>query len=65
MFDIFVIADQLKETTLLSLKNTRANIILVNFQKSSKANAINYAFQVIPDGYDIALICDADNVLHP
>lgn len=64
-FDIFVIADQLKETTLLSLKNTRANIILVNFQKSSKANAINYAFQVIPDGYDIALICDADNVLHP
>jgi len=64
-FDVYIIADQLQPETLEKLRTTRAKVIPVNFEKSSKAKAINTAFQQITDDYDIALICDADNVLHP
>lgn len=64
-FDVYVIADQLQPETIAGLRNTRARIILVHFEQSSKAKAINMAFQTITNDYDIALICDADNVLHP
>ncbi|SFV32988.1 glycosyltransferase [Thermoflavifilum thermophilum] len=64
-FDVYVIADQLQSETLEKLRMTKSKVIPVSFEKSSKAKAINAAFQQISDDYDIALICDADNVLHP
>ncbi|MBX6360611.1 MAG: glycosyltransferase family 2 protein [Acidobacterium ailaaui] len=64
-FDVYVIADRLQPETLEKLRMTKSKVILVSFEKSSKAKAINAAFQQISDDYDIALICDADNVLHP
>ncbi|MCL6524168.1 MAG: glycosyltransferase family 2 protein [Thermoflavifilum sp.] len=64
-FDVYVIADQLKPETIAALSTVNAHIISVCLEKSSKAKAINVAFDTIPSEYDIALISDADNILHP
>src|SRR5580692_10051900 len=37
-------------------------VVEVSFDKSTKTKSLNEAFRRIPDTYDIALICDADNM---
>ncbi|WP_143306705.1 glycosyltransferase [Chitinophaga vietnamensis] len=63
-YDIVVIADSLQPATLLALQDTRARVIPVSFEKSTKAKSLNAAMDQLNDNYDIALICDADNLLH-
>ncbi|MEX2230973.1 MAG: glycosyltransferase family 2 protein [Cyclobacteriaceae bacterium] len=62
-FDVIVIADSLKASTLQKLKALPIKVVEVSFEKSTKVKALNRAMQVIGDDYDCALILDADNVM--
>jgi cellulose synthase/poly-beta-1,6-N-acetylglucosamine synthase-like glycosyltransferase len=62
LFDVIVVADQLKESTIESLKETDAIVHIVSFQKSTKAKAISSALRAYPD-YSHVVILDADNVM--
>lgn len=62
-FEVVVIADSLQPRTLEELAATGANVIAVKFDKSTKAKSLNVAFEKLGDDYDMALICDADNML--
>ncbi|NIG56312.1 glycosyltransferase family 2 protein [Chitinophaga sp. Cy-1792] len=62
-FDIVVIADSLQPATLEALAVTSAIVVPVSFEKSTKVRALNAAFQQLDNSYDMALICDADNLL--
>jgi len=63
LFDIFVIADSFKPETLSKLSELPIKLISVEFEKSSKSKSLNYAFSVIKEKYEIAIILDADNVV--
>src|SRR5687767_9220865 len=62
LFDVFVVADGLKPETLRTLKGLGVGTLEVSFAKSTKGKALQRALDVLPDqGYDIALVLDADN----
>lgn len=61
-FDIIVIADQLKSTTLEELAKTDAITHIVSFEKSTKAKAISSALDTYRN-YSHVVILDADNVM--
>ncbi|HVW59445.1 MAG TPA: glycosyltransferase family 2 protein [Puia sp.] len=63
LFDVFIIADSFKPETLVTLRSLQVNVIEVSFEKSTKTKSLNEAFRRIGEPYDIALICDADNIL--
>jgi cellulose synthase/poly-beta-1,6-N-acetylglucosamine synthase-like glycosyltransferase len=63
-FDVFIIADQLKNDTLEALAALPVRVIQVSFAQSTKAKSIKYTLQQIPDqDYDILMILDADNIM--
>lgn len=61
-FDIIVISDQLKSTTLRELSKTDAITHIVSFEKSTKAKAISSALDNYPN-YSHVVILDADNIM--
>ena len=62
-YDIYIIADSFQPATIQQLQNLRVNVIEVSFENSTKTKSLNEAFSQISKPYDIALICDADNIL--
>ena len=62
-YDIYVIADSFEPTTIQQLQALPVNIIKVSFRNSTKTKSLNEAFKNITKPYNIALICDADNIL--
>ncbi len=64
-YDVVIIADSFKEETLEKLRSLPLKLVVVSFEKSTKAKALNRAMEVIGDDYDIALVLDADNVMEP
>ncbi|MEO5601027.1 MAG: glycosyltransferase family 2 protein [Cyclobacteriaceae bacterium] len=62
-FDVVVIADSLKASTLQKLRALPIKVVEVSFEKSTKVKALNQAMQVIGDDYDCALVLDADNIM--
>ncbi|MBS1659478.1 MAG: glycosyltransferase [Bacteroidetes bacterium] len=62
-FRVFIIADSFKPETLAALRELPVEVLEVSFDKSTKTKALNEAFRRIQAPYDIALICDADNML--
>lgn len=62
-FDVVVIADHLRPETIDTLKAMPIKVIEVKFEKSTKARALNFAMNAIGDGYDIAVVLDADNLM--
>ena len=62
-FDVVVIADSLKATTLEKLRKLPIKVVEVFFEKSTKVKALNRAMEVLGDDYDCVLILDADNVM--
>lgn len=62
-FDVVVIADSLKQTTLEKLRALSIITVEVSFEKSTKVKALNRAMDVIGDNYDCAVVLDADNVM--
>ncbi len=64
-FDIIVIADSLKSDTLSQLAKTKAIIVPVSFEKSTKSKSLNFAMSHLTKQYDIAVVLDADNIPAP
>lgn len=63
-FDVFIIADRLREDTLEKLSKLPVEVIPVYFDKSTKAKALKYALKQIPEeAYDILMLLDADNLM--
>jgi len=62
-FDVVIIADSLQPQTIQKLKALPIIVVEVSFEKSTKVKSLNRAMEVIGDGYDYALILDADNVM--
>jgi cellulose synthase/poly-beta-1,6-N-acetylglucosamine synthase-like glycosyltransferase len=65
LYDVFIIADSFSEETLRDLRQLRVEVMEVSFEKSTKAKSLNEAFKRINKSYEVALICDADNMLAP
>lgn len=63
LFDVIVVADSLRGTTLQKLRALPVKVIEVSFEKSTKVKALNRAMESLSDAYDCALILDADNVM--
>lgn len=66
MYDVIVVAQHLKESTLKQLYKLNCKVVKYNMTKSTKVKALQHAISAVdPDGdnYDIALILDADNHL--
>ena len=63
LFDVFVVADSFKKNTIAELSKTRANIIEVQFEKSTKSKSINKALEAINGNYKLVVILDADNLI--
>lgn len=64
LFDVFIIADQLKRETLKALAALPITIIPVSFETSTKAKSLKYALQQLPDNYyDMLMLLDADNIM--
>jgi cellulose synthase/poly-beta-1,6-N-acetylglucosamine synthase-like glycosyltransferase len=64
LYEVIVIADSLQKKTVNELNSSGIRVIEVSFDKSTKAKSLNAAFAQLPENtFDIALICDADNVL--
>jgi cellulose synthase/poly-beta-1,6-N-acetylglucosamine synthase-like glycosyltransferase len=63
LYDVYILADSFQKKTLDELKQLPVEVMEVKFEKSTKAKALNEGFRRIHKNYDIALICDADNVL--
>jgi len=62
-FEVIVIADTFKQETLEALKAIPVRVVEVVFEVSKKSKALNKCMEVIGDGYDIAVILDADNIM--
>jgi len=61
---VYVIADGLKPETLHTLRQQGANVIEVNFEKSTKGKALLEALTILPSNlYDIAVVLDVDNIM--
>ncbi|CAN5559314.1 glycosyltransferase family 2 protein [soil metagenome] len=65
LYDVIVIADSLQKETLTELKNLPIQVIEVSFDISTKSKALNEAFKIIKNQYDIAVVLDADNIMRP
>lgn len=64
-YDIVVISDRMSDHTNESLQPLPIKLIRVHFENSTKSKALNFAMQELGDGYDLALILDADNTIAP
>jgi len=63
-FDVVVIADSLQPQTLQRLRSLPIKVVEVDFEVSTKAKSLNFAFNQLPSNtYDIAVISDADNIM--
>ncbi len=63
MYEVVVVADSFKQSTLNSLEKLPIRLVEVSFETSTKSKALNKAMEVIGDQYHVALILDADNVM--
>lgn len=63
LYDVYILADSFQPQTVQSLRQFPLQVIEVAFDKSTKTKSLNEGFRQITKQYDIALICDADNIL--
>ncbi len=63
LYDVYVIADQLKQETIEKIKSFSVNVVEVSFHISTKAKSINEGLKAAGEGYDAVVILDADNVM--
>ena len=62
---VMVIADSLQRSTLYKLKNLPLNVLEVQFENSTKAKALNAALNYLPENFDMVVVLDSDNIIHP
>lgn len=66
LFRICVIADKFKNETINKLKDYDIDVIIVDFENSTKSKALNFALKNYTDNqFDIGIILDADNLMEP
>lgn len=68
MYEIIVIADMMKESTLQQLRALSATVLEVDYEKSTKTKALQFAtdyLQTKKEHFDMVVILDADNVVKP
>jgi cellulose synthase/poly-beta-1,6-N-acetylglucosamine synthase-like glycosyltransferase len=63
MYDIYILADSFQEGTLQQLSELPVEVLVMQFEKSTKIKSLNSALGRIQKEYDIVVISDADNVL--
>ncbi len=63
-FEVVVISDKMQPETNSRLAELPIRLIEVFFEKSTKAKSINFALKQL-DGFDIAVVLDADNIIEP
>ncbi len=63
LFDVYILADSFQETTLQELKALPVEVLVMEFEKSTKIRSLNSALSRMQKEYDIVVISDADNVL--
>ncbi|MFT4760023.1 MAG: cellulose synthase/poly-beta-1,6-N-acetylglucosamine synthase-like glycosyltransferase [Paraglaciecola sp.] len=64
LFEVFVLADQLRPTTMAALAAMPIQLIDIQLEKSSKAKALNFLLGQLPnDAYDATVILDGDNIM--
>lgn len=62
-FEVIVIADSFKDSTLQELRAIPVRVVEVVFEVSKKSKALNKCMEVIGDDYDVVMILDADNIM--
>lgn len=66
LYDVVVISDKMQAETNAKLESMPVKLIIVNFENSSKAKALNFALNHFEDReYDGVIIMDADNIAEP
>lgn len=61
---VVVIADRLRKETLDRLEKLNVEVLIVNFENSSKAKALNYAIEHLgPSAADMVTVLDVDNIV--
>ena len=65
LYTVAVISDHMKPETNAYLKNLPIVLLQPTFEKSSKAKAMQYAINEIPETFDNVVVLDADNVVRP
>ena len=64
-FKVLVIADKLKKETIQKLRSVPVEVLEVEFEISMKARSLHDALEFLnKNDYDIAMILDADNIMH-
>lgn len=63
LYQIYIIADSFSPETLEELKKYDVTVLEVAFENSTKAKAINKAFELIEEKYDYVVLLDVDNVM--
>ena len=65
LYKVFVIADQLKETTKKLLSELGAVVINVEFEKSTKVKSLKKYSELYGLDFDYTVLLDADNCIEP
>lgn len=64
-YSIVVVSDHMSEETNAKLSELPISLLQPQFERSSKAKALQFAFNNTKDNYDNIVILDADNVVKP
>jgi cellulose synthase/poly-beta-1,6-N-acetylglucosamine synthase-like glycosyltransferase len=64
-YDVHILADSLAPGTIAQLRALPVQVWEVSFLKSTKTRSLNAFFRSSKKDYDLALVCDADNMLEP
>ena len=63
-FDVIVIADSLQKETVEQLQALPIKVVIAEFEQSTKTKSLVLALESFKNSnYDLALICDADNIM--
>lgn len=64
-YDVIVISDKMKDSTNHRLQQLPVELLIVDFENSSKAKALNFSMDKLSNQkYDMVVIMDADNTVN-
>jgi cellulose synthase/poly-beta-1,6-N-acetylglucosamine synthase-like glycosyltransferase len=64
-YQVTIVAESFQRPTLYKLKSLPLNVLEVQFEKSTKAKALNAALNNLSDNFDMVVVLDSDNIIHP
>jgi len=63
LYDVYILADSFQESTLEQLGELPVEVLVMEFERSTKIKSLNSALDRLHKEYDIVVVSDADNVL--